>query len=78
MERKTHIMRVHFAGGQHSQSATGASSKNKGKLSLLLNESSAFAVPKPLISTLLLAQRFMQQCGEPTPIKTNLAKKRKV
>lgn len=76
MERKTHIMRVHhFARGQRSRSATRAWSEN-GKAGTAA-ESSSLAVPEPLISMLLLAQTFVQQCGEPTPIKTNLAKKKK-
>lgn len=70
MERKTHIMRVHhFARGQRSRSATRAWSEN--------GKAGSLAVPEPLISMLLLAQTFVQQCGEPTPIKTNLAKKKK-
>lgn len=75
MERKTHIMRIHyFAWGQHGQSATGALSKIMGKLAQLQKA----AVLEPLTSILLLAQMFVHQCTEPSPIKTNLDKKGKV
>jgi len=70
-QRKGETLRVHFAWGQHSRSTTGASSRNKGKLALLLQEA----------LLLSLSHSFPPTCwhkgGKPTSIKIWQKKKKR-
>lgn len=69
-QRKGETLRVHFAWGQPSKSTTGASSRNKGKLALLLQEA----------LLLSLSHSFPPTCwhkgGKPTSIKIWQKKKK--